>query len=119
MSRIIAFLLIAESLFCALRVAELLPQLAAYDVVAVTLILARGLLGAAQFVSGWLLANRRPQGFAMAPYALVAGAALTCLDVGFNLAPTSVYYWLRWQVTGAYAVYAVGAALYLRRRSVN
>ena len=98
-----------------MRTAELLPQLPTYDWVAIALILARGVLGAAQFVSGWLLANRRPQGFAMAPYALLASAALTCLEVGFNLAPTNIYYWLRWQVTGAYAVYALGAAIYLKR----
>lgn len=119
MSRLLAFLLIAEGLLGGVRTAELLPLLPAYDTVAIALILARGFLGAAQFVSGWLLANRRPQGFAMAPLVLLAGAALTCLDVGFNLAPTSVYYWLRWQVTGAYAVYALGAAAYLRRRSFN
>ncbi len=72
--RLLASLLIAESLFGALRVAGLLSRLSGYDNVAVALILARGLLGALQFISGWLLANRRPQGFALAPWAFVASA---------------------------------------------
>ena len=114
--RLIAFLLIAEAMFGALRVAGLLPQLSAYDFVAITLIVLRGLVGAWQFVSGWLLANRRPQGLAMAPWALLASATLTVFEVGFNLAPTDIYYWLRWQVTGGYALYAVSAAAYLRTR---
>ena len=104
-------------MFGALRVAGLLPQLSAYDFVAITLIVLRGLVGAWQFVSGWLLANRRPQGLAMAPWALVASATLTLFEVGLNLAPTDIYYWLRWQVTGGYAAYAVAAAVYLRRRA--
>ena len=116
LSRLIAFLLIAEAMFGALRVAGLLPQLSTYDFVAITLIVLRGLLGAWQFVSGWLLANRRPQGLAMAPWALVASATLTVFEVGLNLAPTDIYYWLRWQVTGGYALYAISAAVYLWRQ---
>jgi hypothetical protein len=104
-------------MFGALRVAGLLPQLSAYDFVAITLIVLRGLVGAWQFVSGWLLADRRPQGLAMAPWALLTSAALMVFEVGFNLAPTDIYYWLRWQVTGGYAVYAIAAAVSLRRRA--
>jgi hypothetical protein len=93
-----------------------LPRLSAYDFDAITLIALRGLVGAWQFVSGWLLANRRPQGLAMAPWALLASAALTFFELGLNLAPTDIYYWLRWQVTGGYAAYAIIAAVYLRTR---
>lgn len=111
LSRLIAFLLIAESLFGALRFAELLSQLRIYDAVAIALILARGLLGALQFVGGWQLANRRPAGPALARAALISGAVLTILDVGLNLAPTGIYYWYRWHVTAAYFVYAIVAAV--------
>jgi len=103
-------------MFGALRVAGLLGQLSAYDFVAITLIVLRGLVGAWQFVSGWLLANRRPQGLVMAPWVLLASAALMVFEVGLNLAPTDIYYWLRWQVTGGYALYAIGAAVYLWRQ---
>jgi hypothetical protein len=111
--RLLASLLIAESMFGALRVAGLVSRLSGYDAVAVALILARGLLGALQFVSGWLLANRRPQGFALAPWAFVGSAILTPLDVGLGLAPTDVYPWLRWQVTAAYDAYALAAAAFV------
>jgi hypothetical protein len=102
-------------MFGALRVANLISQLGGYDAVAVSLILARGLLGALQFTGGWLLASRRPQGFVLAQWAFVGAALLTPLDVGMGLAPTSVYPWLRWRVTMAYDLYAIGAALLVRR----
>ena len=82
--------------------------------VALALILARGLAGALQFAGGWLLATRRPQGVVLAQWGLAGGALLTILGVGFGLAPTSIYHWLRWQVTGAYCVYATGAILFLQ-----
>ena len=37
------------------------------------------------------------------------GAVLTIFDVGLRLAPSSIYYWYRWQVTAAYGLYAVTA----------
>ena len=115
--RLLASLLIAESLFSGVRVAGLLPRLSGYDEVAVALILARGGLGALQFMGGWVLAIRRPQGVVIAQWAFVGGAILTPFDVGLGLAPTSVYPWLGWEVTAAYVLYAVAAAVYLRRRS--
>jgi len=114
LSRLLAFLLIAESLFHARYVAGLLPVLAGYDVVAVVLIVARGLIAALQFMGGWTLATSRPAARPLASTALIAAAALTTLDVGLDLAPTSVYHWLRWQVTGGYWAYALAAAWYLR-----
>jgi hypothetical protein len=114
---VLAAVLIAESMFGALRVAELVPRLPGYDAVAVALIVARGLLGPLQFVSGWLLATRKPQGLALAPWAFLTSAALTPFDVGLGLAPTGIYAWLRWQVTLAYVACALAAAEYLRRRT--
>ena len=107
--RVIAFLLIAEALFGALRLSMLLPQLGIYDPVAIALIAVRGTLGALQFAGGWLLANKRPAGPVIARWALIAGAVLTVFDVGLRLAPSSIYYWYRWQVTAAYGLYAVTA----------
>ena len=109
--RVIAFCLIAESMFGALRLSVLLAQLGIYDALAIALILARGALGVLQFTGGWLLANHRPAGALFARWALVGGAVLTIFDVGLQLAPTSIYHWYRWHVTGAYAVYAVAAIL--------
>jgi hypothetical protein len=116
LSRLIAFALIAESLFAALYVANLLPQIGIYDALAIALVFTRGALGALQFTGGWMLANRRPQGTVLARWALVAGAVLTVFDVGFNLAPTSIYPWYRWHVTALYAVYALGAIWVLSRK---
>jgi hypothetical protein len=114
LTRLIAFLLIAESMFGAVRVAGLVPRLGEYDAIAVIFILLRGVVDAVQFAGGWMLASTRPQGFALAQWGFVAAAGLTVFDVGFNLAPTDIYYWMRWQVTVGYAVYALAAAAYLR-----
>ena len=108
-TRVIAFLLIAEAMFGALRFSVLLSQLGIYDALAIALILARGALGVLQFTGGWLLANHRPAGAMFARWALLAGALLTVFDVGLQLAPTSIYHWYRWHVTVAYGLYAVTA----------
>ena len=103
--------MIIESIFNALYVAGLLRALAIYDAVAILLILARGLTGALQFTGGWTLMTRRPGAAFLARLALIVAAVLTTLDVGFNLAPTSVYPWWRWQVVIGYWIYAVAGIL--------
>ena len=115
-ARLIAFLLIAEALTGALRVAGLLPRLGGYDAVAVALILARGGLGVLQFTGGWLIATHRPQGRVIAGWALIGGAVLTPVDVGLGLAPTSIYPWYRWRFTIAYVAYALLAWRLIRPR---
>jgi hypothetical protein len=92
-------------LFGALNFAQLVPQIGIYTAPTIALILLRGVVNAFLFAGGWTLANRRPQGPALARYALAASAVLTLFDVGLNLAPTSVYPWWRWQVTGGYGIY--------------
>ena len=100
-ARLIAFLLIAESLFGALNFTQLIPQIGIYTPLTIALILLRAVVNAFLFVGGWTLANRRPQGPALARYALLASAVLTLFDVGLNLAPTMVYPWWRWEIKGA------------------
>ena len=112
---LLAAFLIVESIFNALYVAGLLRVLSIYDVVAIVLIFARGMTGALQFTGGWTLVTGRPAGAALARLALIVAAVLTTLDVGFNLAPTSVYPWWRWQVAIGYWVYAVAGILLIRR----
>ena len=114
--RLIAFALIFEAMFAGLYVVNTMGQLGIYDDVAVTLIVARGVLGALQFAGGWLLANRRPQGLVLALWGLAGGAIVTILGVGFDLAPTSIYHWLRWQATGVYVIYACLSITVLRFR---
>jgi len=105
-ARLIAFLLIAEALFGALNFSQLVSQIGIYTPFTIALILLRAVVNAFLFVGGWTLANRQPQGPALARYALSASAALTIFDLGLNLAPTMVYPWWRWQVTVAYGIYA-------------
>ena len=82
MIRLLAYVLIAESLFGALYVANLLSQIGIYDPLAIALILARGALGALQFISGWMLTNRRPSGRAL--------AKALCRHVGQGDRPQSI-----------------------------
>ena len=105
-SRLIAFLLIGEALFGTLNFTQLISQIGIYAPLTIALILLRAVVNECLFVGGWTLANRRPQGPALARYALIASAVLTVFDVGLNLAPTMVYPWWRWEITGAYSIYA-------------
>ena len=114
--RIVAFLCIAEALVGALSFSQIVGQISIYNGLAIALIVLRAFVNAFLFAGGWTLANGRPQGRALASYALIASAVLTVFDVGLNLAPSNVYYWLRWRVTLGYAVYAVAAVLVLGRR---
>jgi hypothetical protein len=50
----------------------------------------------------------------VARWAIVCATVWVLLAVGFNLAPTSVYPWWRWQVTAAYGLYAGVVLLMLR-----
>ena len=88
-----------------------------YDPVAKLLIVARGFVGALQFAGGWTLAARRPAGHVLARAALLVAAVITTLDVGFDLAPMDVYPWWRWQVAGAYWIYAIVAIGLLTRKA--
>jgi hypothetical protein len=115
LARLVAFLLIAEAMFAGLHVANLLPFLAAHDGLAITLIVARALLGALQFTGGWMIASRRPNGYVIGRWALAIGAILTVLDVGMNLAPANVFGWLRTEWTVGYAIYAALGWIVLRR----
>ena len=113
--RAIAFCLIAESLLTAARLTSMLTVMAAYDGVALVLIVLRAALVPLQFAGGWFVASRRPQGPPLAVAALVAGAALTVFDVGLGLAPSPVYPWWRWQATVVYAIYAAIGVIVMRR----
>jgi hypothetical protein len=110
------YALIIEAFLAGLYVAGLISALPGHDALVVAVILARGVVGALQFTAGWVLVNRRPPGVALARWAFLSSAVLTTLAVGFNLAPTSVYPWWRWQVTAIYWGYAMGALWILSRK---
>jgi hypothetical protein len=111
---VLSLLFLLESLLAALYLSQLLSALPAYDAPVVAVILARGVVGALQFTAGWLLRTRRPTGVVVARWAIVCATVWVLLAVGFNLAPTSVYPWWRWQVTAAYGLYAGVVLLMLR-----
>jgi hypothetical protein len=106
MHRVLSGLLLFESLLAAFYLSQLISALPGHDASVIAVILARGLVGALQFTAGWLLGAQRQTGFVVARWAIVCGAAWELLAVGFNLAPTGIYPWWRWQATGAYALYA-------------
>jgi hypothetical protein len=110
-------ILVAEAALAGLSVAQSLPALPGYDAISIALILAGGAVGALQAVSGLMLLEGRPQGAALGRASLVFSAILTLLVVGFRLAPSDVYYWLRWKYVAGYSVYAVVGIWVLRSRT--
>jgi hypothetical protein len=112
--RLVAYLLIAEGLLGALWLANLVPVIAAHGPVTIALIVARGLVAAAQLMSGWLLIRRRPPGAPIARGALLASAALVILEIGLRLAPSNLDPTFRWPVVAAYGAYAMALRWSLR-----
>jgi hypothetical protein len=113
--RLLGLILIVEAALAGLSVLRSLPALPGYDAIAVALILAGGAVGALQAASGVLLLERKPQGRALGQTALVLSAVLTTLIVGVRLAPSDIYYWIRWEFTAGYWTYALIGIWILRR----
>jgi hypothetical protein len=117
--RLVSYALIFESFLAVAYLSQLISALPGHDAPVVVLVVIRGLVGALQFAAGWMLLSGRPPGVPLARMAFVTSAVLTTLEVGFNLAPTRVYPWWRWQFTAAYWVYALLALLVLRRNRLD
>lgn len=107
--RLLGLILIGEGVLAGLSALRSIPDLPGYDAVAITLILASAAVGALQLTSGVQLVQRRPPGPALGRIALLLSAALTTLVVGYRLAPSDIYYWIRWEFVAGYWVYvAIG-----------
>jgi hypothetical protein len=115
--RLLGLILVGEAALAGLSVAQSLPALPGYDAISIALILAGGAVGALQAASGLLLLERKPQGAALGQASLVSSAILTVLVVGFRLAPSDVYYWLRWRFVAGYSAYALVGMWILRRKT--
>ena len=105
MSRLLSALFVLESLLAALYLSQLISALPGHSASVIAMILARGLVGALQFTAAWLLNARRPTAIVVARWAVASAMVWMLLAVGFNLAPTDVYPWFRWQATAAYVLY--------------
>jgi hypothetical protein len=117
--RLLGLILIAEAGLAGLSVLQALPALAGYEAVAVSLILAGGAVGALQAASGMLLLERerKDPGPVLGQAALFLSAVLTTLVVGFRLAPSDIYYWIRWEYVAGYLVYAALGIWILRGKT--
>src|SRR5262245_11352299 len=111
---VISWLLIGESLYSAMWLVQRLGMLAVYDNVALTLLVARGVVTLAQFVAGWWLQRALPPARTLAITALGASAALLVCELGFRLGPTSVVPGWEWIYVGGYGVYAISAIVILK-----
>ena len=113
--RVISWLLIGESLWTAMWLAQRLGMLAVYDNTARSLLLLRVLVTMAQFVAGWWLQREIPPARTLASTALVSSAVLLVFELGLRLAPTSVVPRWEWIYVGAYGAYALVAMTVLWR----
>lgn len=104
------FLLIAEAVGSALRLAQLAGTLVVYGPVALGLLALRGLVAAVQLTTGWQLLSGRATAAPLARMAVLASAVLTALETGFRLAPTNIDPSLRWYLVAAYWLYAAAMA---------
>ncbi len=115
MRRLLGFVLLLEAALAALATLRAVPSLPGYDAIANIVILARAAVGALQLAGGLMLVERKPPGPALARAALLASAVVTMLVVGLRLAPSDVYYWIRWQFVASYWAYVLVGIWILRR----
>lgn len=104
-----------EGMWTALWLARLVPVLGIYEGITLVVIGARGLVGALQMASGWMLVRGLPPATVFARGVLVGSAVLLTLELGARLGPSSLFPSLRWPVIGIYWVYALTAAWHLGR----
>ena len=116
MARLLGAILIVEALIAIFSTLRSLPDLPGYDPIAIVLVLAAAAVGALQLTSGSMLFNRRPPGPALGQAALLLSAILTTLVVGFRLAPSDVFYWIRWEFVSGYWAYTLLGIWILRSR---
>ena len=103
-----------EGLGSGVRFTQVVPLFAAYRPLTIGMLVLRALVGVLQFAGGWTLNGRRPVGRAIARSSLVASAVLTTLELGFRLAPTSLFPSYRWPVVAIYWLYALAGVWILR-----
>jgi hypothetical protein len=115
--RLLSFLLIAEGVTTLFWLVQLLSSLMWRDRASIAIVLARGVVGAMQLTSGWWLAMQRLAAPALARVSLLLSAGLITLEIGARLSPSDLDPTFRWPLVGAYWVYALVAAWWLRSRA--
>ena len=100
-----------------LQFATLIYTIAAYDLLATAILVARALVAMSLATAAWLLTNNAPPARTIARAALLASAVLYVFDAGLALAPSIAPPFFRWQFVGAYWVYAGLAVWALSRRA--
>jgi hypothetical protein len=117
-TRLLGAILIVEAMLAILSTLRSLPDLPGYDAITIVLVLAGAAVGALQMTSGVLLFERKPSGPPLGQAALLFSAVLTTLVVGFRLAPSDVFYWIRWEYVAGYWVYVLIGIWILRRTTL-
>lgn len=103
----VASLLVLEGLSTGVATVTRLPSALIYPAATLVMLGLRALVGVVQFAGGWMLLRGQPPGVFFSRIALLSSAALLTLELGFDLAPGSLFHSWRWPVVIAYWVYAV------------
>ena len=106
MLRLVAACLLVEGALTVMWLTSLLSTLAAYDFLTLTIIAARGLVGALQLTSGWLLLGERLPARIFASWAFALSAILLAVELGARLSPSNLDPTFRWPAVVLYSVYA-------------
>ena len=116
---IVASLLLLEGLSTGVTTVTRLPSLALYPALTMAILAARAVVGVMQFAGGWMLLRGQLPGAFFGRVALLASAALITLELGFDLAPTSLFHTYHWPVVIAYWAYALLAVLVLTKKKAR
>lgn len=95
-------------------IARILSVAAIYDVGVFVMVAVRAAVTALQAQAGLRLWQRAAIGGRLAELGFISSALLLVLEVGFVLAPSSIFPDLRWYVVAIYGLYASLAIVALR-----
>jgi hypothetical protein len=113
---LIAALLALEGFSTGVATVSRVQTLAVYPAPTVALILARAAVGIVQFGCAWMLVSNHEAGRAFARAVFLASACLVTLELGFDLAPSSLFPAYHRAAVAAYWVYTAVAVMSLRPR---
>lgn len=113
----IAGLLLFEALSSASWLTQRLSTLAIYGWVTLLVLAGRAAITVLQGTAAVMLLQRHPAARTFAHAAILAAAVALTVELGFHLAPTSVFPTLRWPYVAAYWLYSLALRQLLVRRT--
>jgi hypothetical protein len=113
--RLAGLLLACEAILTVARLSRAITMLAAHDPVVLAILVLRAAIAALQFTASAMLFRRADAAERFARAAWGTSAILFVFEIGFGLAPSSVFPSHRWPIVAAYGAYVLAVIVGLHQ----